>query len=266
MKQLLTIVLGSFLSIGVSAQQPDSLSIKHSNGKNGPKIIQMDGIVTDGFNYWNEKFSGHWSGIYFGFNGLAKADYSMYDADDAGFLDVNLWRSTVVNLNLLQFSKGLQHNRNTIGVVTGLGMEVQTYFLDRNTSIEKGENRIEPVHLFYDSNQKSKLSSFYLSVPFLVEFQIPVSNYGNRFYISAGVVANKRLSTQTKVKYRKNNKKEKLKTPDDYYMNDIRFSGTIKIGYRWINLYATYDLQQLFQDSRGPEVFPYSFGVALISF
>ena len=266
MKQLFFILLGICLFVGVHAQQPDSVIVNHSIGNNGPNIIQVDGLVTDGFNYWDEKFSGHWSGIYFGFNGLANADYSMYSSEDAGFLDINLWRSTVMNLNLVQFSKGLQRTRNTIGVVTGLGLEVQTYFLDRNTSIEKREDRIEPVQLYYDSNQKSKLSSFYLSIPFLVEFQIPVNNYGNRLYFSTGVVANKRLSTHTKVKYHKDNKKEKLKTPDDFYLNDIRFSGIVKIGYRWINLYATYDLQQLFQDGRGPEVYPFSFGIALISF
>lgn len=265
MKQLLVTLLGFFLFVGAYAQQADSILINQSPNRT-PNIILLDGGVNDGFNYWGEKFSGHWSGIYFGFNGLANADYSMYDPEDANFLDLNLLRSTVMDLNLLQFSKSLQHNRNTIGVVTGLGMEVQTYFLDRNTSIEKAKNRIEPVQLFYDSNQKSKLSSFYLSLPFLVEFQIPVNSYGNRIYISTGVIANKRLSTQTKVKYRKNDKKEKLKTPDDFYMNDIRFSGTIKIGYRWINLYATYDLQPLFQDNRGPKVFPYSFGLALLSF
>jgi hypothetical protein len=38
------------------------------------------------------------------------------------------------------------------------------------------------------------------------------------------------------------------------------------LGYRWINLFATCDLQPLFNGNKGPEVFPYTIGLALISF
>ena len=266
MKRFYFILVGIFFFVVGQAQQSDSLLINPSISGKGPNVIHPYGVVTDGFNYWEDTFTGHWSGIYFGFNGFENKDYSMYSPDDNGFMDVNLWRSTVLNLNLIQFSKSLQRTRNTIGIVTGLGMEIQTYFLNRNTSIEKQLNRIQPVELYYDSNQKSKLSSFYLSVPLLVEFQVPIQGYGNRFYISTGLVANKRLSTHTKVKYRKNSKKEKLKTPDDFYLNDFRFSAMLKVGYRWVNLFATYDLQPLFQENKGPELYPFSFGVALFSF
>ncbi|KOH46899.1 outer membrane beta-barrel protein [Sunxiuqinia dokdonensis] len=260
---LFSLLLFSFVS---KAQLNDSIEVSQPAWGNQPIIIQPHGVVTDGFNYWEEKFTGHWSGIYLGLNGLANEDYSMYLDEEAGFLDVDLLRSTVLQINLIQFSKGLQRTRNTIGLVTGLGMELQTYFLDKKTSIEQGPVRIEPVERFYDSKQKSKLSSMYLSVPLLIEFQVPVKNYGNRIYLAGGLVASKRLSTHTKVKYRENGKKEKLKMPDDFYMHDIRFSGMLRVGYRWINLFASYDLQPLFKDEKGPVLYPFSFGLALISF
>ncbi len=250
----------------VSAQPADTLQVKQSMSRRQPNIIQPHGVVTDGFNYWDDEFKGHWSGIYLGVNGFTNEDYSMYAEEDAGFLDVNLLRSTVLNLNLIQFSKSLQRTRNTIGLVTGLGLEIQTYFLDKKTSIEKGGYRIEPIEQFYDSKQKSKLSSTYLSAPLLVEFQVPLKEYGNRIYLAAGVVLQKRLSSHTKVKYRENGKKEKLKTPDDFYIHDFRFSGMVKIGYRFVNLYATLDLQPLFVTDKGPELYPFSIGLALFSF
>ena len=266
MKRYFAILFFAFAFVAAHAQQNDSLLINQSTSGNGPNVIHSHGVVTDGFNYWEDKFTGHWSGIYIGVNGFLNEDYSIYLPEDAGFMDADLLRSTVLNLNLLQFSRGFQHNKNTIGLVTGIGLEIQTYFLDKNTNIEKGSTRIHPVELFYDSNQKSKLSSVYLSIPLLVEFQVPVKTYGNRFYVSAGLVVNKRLTTHSKVKYRKNNKKEKLKTPDNFYMHDFRFSGMIRVGYRWINLFATYDIQPLFQDGKGPELYPFSVGIALFSF
>ncbi|WP_299578621.1 outer membrane beta-barrel protein [uncultured Sunxiuqinia sp.] len=266
MKQFFAIVLSSLLSLGASAQLNDSIPVSQPGWGNQPNIIQFEGVVTDGFNYWEDKFTGHWSGIYLGLNGFMDKDYSLYPEDEAGFLDVNFLRSTVLNLNLIQISQSLQHTRNTIGLVTGVGMEFQTYFLDKKTSIEQTPDRIEPIERLYDSKQKSKLSSFYLTVPLLVEFQIPVKHYGNRIHLSAGVVASKRLSTHTKVKYRENGKKEKLKTPDDFHMHDFRFSGQVRLGYRWINLYASYDLQPLFKEGKGPELYPFSVGVALLSF
>ena len=265
MKQFLFILFLMFVFVASKGQQKDSILIQQSVPE-GPNIINPYGGLPEGFNYWEDKFKGHWSGVYFGLNGLAKTDYSMYPSEETGFLDSKLIRSTVLDVNLIQLSQGLQHTRNTIGLVTGLGMEFQTYFLHKNTSVEKGVDRIQPVTLYYDSNQKSKFSSAYLSVPLLVEFQIPIEDYGNRFYISTGIVANKRLSTHTKIKYRKNNKKEKLKTPDDFYMHDVRVSAVVRAGYRWVNLFASYDLQPLFQENKGPAVYPFSFGVALFTF
>jgi hypothetical protein len=59
---------------------------------------------------------------------------------------------------------------------------------------------------------------------------------------------------------------QKLKSPGDYAMDDFRFAATARVGYGWVNLFANYDLNPLFEDGRGPELYPYSVGVKLISF
>ena len=267
MKQYFVIFFFLITAVMANAQQKDSVSVGLPMTGNRPNVMHSyGGVVTDGFNYWEDRFRGHWSGIYFGVNDFSREDYSNYPEEDAGFLDVNLLRSTVMDLNLIQFSRGLQRTRNTIGLVSGIGLGLQTYFLDKNTSLEKSIYKVEPIKLFYDSNQKSKLSSVYLNVPLLAEFQVPVKNYGNRFYVAAGVVTGIRLSTHTKIKYRVNAKKEKRKMPDDYYLHDVRFSATLRMGYRWVNLFATYDIKPLFKESYGPELYPFSVGIALFSF
>jgi len=129
------------------------------------------------------------------------------------------------------------------------------------------ENRkVFPETLFFDSNQKSKLSSVYLDVPLLIEFQFPVGHAANRIYFSAGVTGSKRLETHTKVKYRKDKEREKLKSPGDYSINDYKIAGTVRVGYRYVNFFASCDLVPMFEARRGPEIYPFSFGIKLISF
>lgn len=249
------------------SQENDSIVVVKSPASRLSGLIDIQDLTNEGFNYWNDEFKGHWSGVEFGVNGFANTDYSMYPANENNFLKNDLFRSNVLNLNLLQYSLGIQQTRKTIGLVTGIGLSLQSYRLDNKTTITTDADRkVHPLLQFFDSNQKSKLSSVYLEIPLLVEFQVPVRNYANRLYFSAGVTGAKRLETHTKVKYRKDGKREKLKSPGDYSIPDYKIAGTVRIGYRRINLFASYDLVPLFQDLRGPLVYPFSFGIRLISF
>ncbi|RKD92240.1 outer membrane protein with beta-barrel domain [Mangrovibacterium diazotrophicum] len=258
---LLTAKLGTIQAQDSLLQETDSLSNDSVN-----TTLIIDVTPKDGFNFWEERFKGNWAGVFIAVNGFAQPDYSMYAEMDDGFMEPEIWRSNCLSINLIQASLGLQRNRNFIGLVTGLGADFQSYRLDKNYSLEKGTDRVEPVQLAYEDNLKSKFSSIYLSAPVLLEFQIPMGQYSNRMYFSAGVITSVRLETHTKVKYRVDNKRQKLKEPGDFYLRDIRFAGTVRLGYRWINLFATYDLQPLFKDGKGPELYPFSVGVALITF
>jgi hypothetical protein len=267
MKRIFLIFLVLFISVQAFSQESDSIIVVQSRAGRLSGLINIQDLVNEGYNYWDEEFKGHWSGIEFGFNGFANPDYSMYPVGEPDFLKNDLLRSNVLNLNLFQYSLGLQQTRNTIGLVTGAGLSLLSYHLENNTSLSVDENRkVHPETLFFDSNQKSKLSSLYLEVPLLIEFQVPVSHFANRLYFSAGITGAKRLETHTKVKYRKEGKREKLKSPGDYSIRDYKVAGTFRMGYRWFNLFATYDLAPLFEDRRGPRLYPFSVGVKLISF
>lgn len=267
MKHIFLIFLAILTSFLAFAQESDSVIVVKSPAGRLSGLIDIQDLVNEGYNFWDEEFEGHWAGVELGINGFANADYSMYSSTDNNFLKNDLLRSNILNLNVLQYSKGLQQNRNNIGLITGLGLSLQSYRLDNNTTISIDENRkVYPQTQYFDSNQKSKLSSVYLEVPLLVEFQIPVGHNANRLYFSAGITGAKRLETHTKLKYRKDGKREKLKSPGDYSIRDYKVAGTFRVGYRWVNLFATYDLVPLFEERRGPELFPFSAGIRLISF
>lgn len=267
MKRIFFLFLATITTLLAYSQENDSIIVVKSPAGRLSGLIDIQDLVNEGFNYWDEEFEGHWAGVELGVNSFIKSDYSLYPAAENNFLENNLILSNVLNLNVLQYSKGLQQTRNTIGLVTGVGLSLQSYHLNSNTTIELDENRkVIPQTLFFDSNQKSKLSSVYLEIPLLVEFQIPVSHFANRVYFSAGIIGSKRLETHTKIKYRKNGERQKLKSPGDYSIRDFKVSGTIRMGYRWINLFASCDVVPLFEDRRGPELYPFTVGIKLISF
>ncbi|HBL73793.1 MAG: hypothetical protein A2W90_17040 [Bacteroidetes bacterium GWF2_42_66] len=267
MKKTIFTLLIFLLTINTFSQQTDTIDVSKPTLRKLSGIVDIEDLVKEGFNYWEEEFTGHWAGIAFGLNGFAKADYSLYPEEQKGFLDSDMLKSHSLQINLFQISKGLQSNRNAIGLVTGLGMNIRSYRLSSNTTIEQADNgMIYPKTLHFESNQKSKLSSVYLTVPLLLEFQIPVKHYANRFYVSGGLIANKRLSTHTKIKYRKDDQKEKLKIPGSYSIPEYKLSATVRMGYRRINIFASYDLAPLFKNDKGPVLYPYTVGIYLLGF
>ena len=215
------------------------------------------------FDLWHDEFAGHWAGVDFGFNLFLHPDYSGYSTD---FMKNDIFRSNTTNINFFQQSIGLQKNKNTFGLVTGLGLQLQSYRLEKNTTIERQENgRIEPQTLSFDQNQKSKLSVVYLTLPVLAEFQVPVRHYKNRIYLSGGVYGGLRIGSHTKIKYRTEGKKEKLKTPGHYSLQDFKYGIMLRAGYRWVNIFATCDLVPFFKENKGPELTPVTFGITLIN-
>jgi hypothetical protein len=267
MKHIIFLLISLHICCYALSQENDSVVVVQSRVGRLSGLIDIQDLVNEGFSYWDEEFKGHWAGVDFGFNSFAHTDYSSYPTADANFLANNWLKSNILNINLLQYSLGIQKTRTTIGLVTGVGLSIQSFRLDNNTTITLDENRmIIPDYHYLDPNQKSKLSMVYLDVPLLLEFQVPIRNKANRMYLSAGVVAMKRLESHTKFKFRNEGKREKLKSPGDYSLRDYKIGSTVRVGYRWLNLFATYDLVSMFEDRRGPVLYPFTFGFKLLTF
>lgn len=249
----------------VAAQIPDSVTVIREKPEKLLKDLRIQNYTTGGFNIWHDEFTGHWAGIDLGFNTLMDKELNRVYPD---FLEHDVFRSNSLYVNIMQQSIGLQKTRNTIGFVTGLGVQFKSYRLNKNTTIEKtASGAIQGRRLVFDMNQKSKFSAVYLNVPLLLEFQVPVNHYANRIFISGGVIGGYLLSSHTKIKYRADGNKEKLKTPDDYSLQDFRYGVMMRLGYRQFQCFVNYDLQPMFkEEARVPGVYPFTFGLTLLSF
>lgn len=261
--RLLLLLILAGMAFAAKSQQQDTIVPIDKDPEKILREINPKEITNGGFNFWQDNFTGHFSGIDFGFNTFMNIDYSNYSAQ---FMENDFFRSNSTYINVIQQSIGLQSNQNTLGLVTGVGLQLQSYRLNRNTTIRLDEDgRVMPEFLFYDQNQKSKFSIVSLIVPLLAEFQVPVHHYENRYYISFGPYAALRLSSHTKIKYRVD-QKEKLKIPGDYSLQDFKYGIMLRTGYRFINIFTTYELTPLFIENKGPKLHPFTVGVTLLSF
>lgn len=248
------------INLSVQAQVPDTIRVMNKKPEKLLKHLRIEDLTRGGFNLWQEDFTGHWAGIDFGINGLA--------GQTKGFPEYDIFRSNSLYVNLIQQSIRLQRTRNTIGLVTGVGFHAKSYRLNNSTTFEKTPSgEIVQKTLFFDSNQKSKFSMTYLTAPLLIEFQIPVNHYANRIFLSGGFFGAYRLSSHTKIKYRLDRKREKLKTPGDFSLYDFRYGFMARIGYRQYQFFCTCDIQSLFrEEAMIPGLYPVTFGVTLLSF
>ncbi len=246
------------------------VSINDGWGSPNVKIERINSWDDDNEFYGRhqKKFDGHWSGFELGLNTFVNTDYSMYSSKEEGFMDLYHPKSLAVNLNFIEWNIGLQEKGNTLGLVTGLGLEWNNYRFDKRITITEDENGIiQPVKLNDKWHiKKSKLTSLYLNVPLFVEWQIPTDNKKNRAHIALGVVGGLRISSHTKIKYKTNGDTEKDKDHDNFNLNTIRCNAMVRIGYRSLNFFATYGITRLFEDNKGPKLTPFTIGITLVSF
>jgi hypothetical protein len=211
-------------------------------------------------------FKGHWAGVDLGLNNFFSQPFDASLPQDARFMDLNTGKSVVVGLHLFQQSIGLQKNNNTVGLVTGLGLTFNNYRLDSEYILRRDEDGNTSYDITDRDVKKNKLTTTFLTVPLLLEAQIPSGKDAKRLFISGGLYTGFKLRSHTKVVYYDDAGKEKEKSRADLNVNSFKYGATVRVGYRFVKLFATCDLSQMFQKDQGPELYPWSVGLTLINF
>ncbi len=214
-----------------------------------------------------EKFKGHLAGVDLGFNGYMASGFTTSLPSEDQFMDLNFSKSMSVSLNFLQYSIPFQRNRNTIGVVIGAGWTFNNYRTDSKYIIELDDNGNTIGRPEEDRTvTKNKLTTSFINIPLLFEFQIPTNNDRNRFFISAGGYTGFLVKAHTKVVYNDSGIRTKQKYKGNLNVSPVQYGAMVRLGYSWIKLYATYNFSTLYMKNKGPELYPYSIGLTLINF
>jgi len=209
-------------------------------------------------NRWRSRFRGHWTGIELGLNNYVTSDNKLGLPSDIDYMTLRQSKSTNFNINFTQLSLGLSRH---IGFVTGLGLNWNNYRFDGNNNIVKGPDGIieelDPgVNL-----EKSKLATVFLTVPFMLEFQIPADR--NHLTIGAGPIGALKLASHSKMVLEDGHT---VKSFRDFNLNMLRYGVTARIGYGNFMIYGTYYKTPLFQAGKGPagvDLYPFEVGIAL---
>ncbi len=235
------------------------------------------------------RFNGHWAGFEMGLNGYVNPDFNMSFPKTDEYMDLNMVKSVAVYINFFEQNVALSANQKW-GLVTGFGTYWNNYRFDKKTRLNSDSSALIG---YIDKNisiRKSKLTNWYLTVPLLFEFQTNNRMKKNSFHIAVGMIAGLRLTTHTKKYYDERNKEfeltkynpgtdsyetvftatspdySKVKDFNDYLLQPFKFDATVRIGWGFVNLFATYSVNQMFRKDKGPELYPWAVGITFVNF
>jgi len=239
------------------------LSVIETDKGTHVEIIDMEDFEDHGWKRRKERFRGHWAGYELGMNNFTDR-YGKFAGSIPGteYMDLNTGKSWNANINFLQYSLPMG---SSVGWVTGMGFEWNNYYFDRNNVIGKdpATGRIIPIYPPAGAAySKAKMNTTYFTVPLLLEFQFGHKKKG---FLSMGVIGGLKLHSNILQKYNDNGNKERIKTKNDLNLSPLRAAGTVRVGYKFIKLFANVGLIPLFKDNLGPvgspDLYPVTIGL-----
>ncbi|MDD2344881.1 MAG: DUF2807 domain-containing protein [Bacteroidales bacterium] len=210
-----------------------------------------------------QKFNGNWGGVCLGFNNYIDATYQLSVPVGYEYLDAKFTRSLTFSLNLLE--QNINIYKQKVGLITGLGFQWNNYFFANNATVFGDSNIVYGGFDVVNANKytKSKLTSAFITIPLIFEYQTNNRHNSKSFHINAGAILGLRLTSHTKIVMEETGK-QKYKYHNDFYLNPIRVDLTVGIGYGLLNLIGTYSVTTLFKDNKGPQLYPVSLGLYLV--
>lgn len=237
----------------------DSTSVSIGNRS---LVVDDSGNVTWQKKPRKVKFDGHWAGVELGINGYLNKDHQIDVPAGYDFLDLTYEKSIDFSLNF--FEQNINLINNKFGLVTGVGVRWNNYRLKDNVILVPDSAAIFGFRDTETDWRKSKLVVNYLNVPLLFEYQTNPYSNKNSFHVSAGMILGWRFRTYTKMMNKESGRNVTKVKGESFHMNPFRYDATARIGWGIINLYATYSLNTLFRDDRGPELYPFAVGIQLV--
>ncbi len=206
---------------------------------------------------------GHWAGLDLGVNAFMTYDNSFKMAPFNQHLELDMVRSTNLAFNFAQWE--LPIVKNHLSLVSGLGLEWQKYAFKNNTTMLPDKNQHIGFIDTLTSYNKSLFKTSWINAPLLIAFNSNKKEEKS-FHIAAGVVFGYNYTQKTKTRYTVAGNEFKNKTRGDYALDPFKYAATVRVGYGKFNMFASYQLNQMFKKGAGPELFPVTAGITLVGF
>lgn len=154
-------------------------------------------------------------------------------------------------------------------------------FENANVNIQKGTDGI----VFFENPDptingiKSKLAASYINIEFMpmLDFSygkrkvkeldagsVRITRYKKRgIRIGIGGYAGYRLASWSKFVFKENGDKDKDKEKSNFFLNNVRYGIRAQIGFKGMDFFANYDLNEVFSAGSSPKLNAISFGITL---
>lgn len=151
---------------------------------------------------------------------------------------------------------------SNVSLAIGLGLGMHNLHSNGILTDSAGVSSLVPFPSALDY-KINKLQLTYLDVPAEIRFK---STGG--FRIAVGIKAGYLISAHTKFKGDniEGGREIKIKEGKLPNLEKWRFGPTFQIGYKWVNLTGFYSLSTVFEEVKGPAIYPVSIGISLRPF
>lgn len=202
----------------------------------------------------------YWEGFDIGVNGYLTGTNSLVVPSGSQFLELDYARSHSFSWNMGQYN--LKIVKNYVQVVTGIGLEWNSYAFRNNWSLDMDSPMVTATETNIDYS-KNKLKTTWVNVPVLLEFNTS-KDEDKSFHIAVGVTGGYNIfRNRLKQEYTIDGTESKRKLKDDFNVNPFRYSATARIGYGDFSIFANYQINEFFKPNRGPALYPFSGGISL---
>jgi len=260
--KILPLIAGLFLLSfqGVMAQETDSVKVKKKMvytmfGKTWNYEKYEDG--TSSFELESEDYNNYQSNKKLSkFSSNLEVDLGMnlWSPTDIA-PQVKRWGSWNVNLNLV----GTYKASKNFHLRTGLGVSWYNFKLEDTDLIAvKNPEGISFEEFTAGEGTKSKISASYANLTLVPTV---LTNNG-KLRLGIGGYAGIRLGGRGKFEYDDlNGDRQKVYEKSNMYANNFRYGGRVEIGISDFNMFFNYDLNDVFEAGKGPEINAISFGL-----
>lgn len=241
---------------GMAELNKELNSEKNVNYHKGFKISNLN----------HPSFNSHWAGFEFGILNFLNTKRTLATNQELDYLVLIPEKTMSYGLNILEYDIVLSKNHR-FGAATGTGLEWNSIALKQNINLYEDENgiiRAEYVDPNVTDYTKNKLNTVYVTVPVILEFQIPIKH--RKFFIGAGITGGIRAWSKQKQKYKVDGQRYKNKKTDNFQLAAFRYGATARIGYGDVGFFINYSFVPLFKEGAGPELFPISVGLKIVDF
>lgn len=232
------------------------------------KILIIDASDDDVYYKDANKSEGsfkHWRGFSMAVNGYMNAEGGTTLNRQERFMDLNYRRSLNFQFNIIE--RQINIVKDNVKLVTGFGFDYHLYELANNTRLNADTSytwgSIDTTGMY--AYKRNKLRCTYLQVPLLLEFN--TSNDPEKaFHIAFGVIGQFLISSRTKQVLMEGDNKNTLVRKDSYNLGQFAAKAHVNLGYRNWTLFGEYSLTPLFQQGKGPELYPFAAGIRVVPF